>query len=106
MKKSQPVLTCSSLALLAGVLCFGGPAGAEDTKDPRGLWLRQEGGVRFSFYDCGELLCAKVIGAQRAEDQAGIGTVILRGAKNGRQRMAGQAFQLGRREDLRRLYHR
>jgi uncharacterized protein (DUF2147 family) len=57
-------------------------ARAADPMDPRGLWLRQEGGVQFSFYDCGTgLLCGKVVGAENPEDRAGIGTVILRGAK-------------------------
>ncbi len=37
--------------------------------------------MRFSFYDCGDSLCAKVVGVQKAEDQAGVGTVILRDAK-------------------------
>ncbi len=54
---------------------------ASENKEPYGLWLRPEGGVRFSFYDCDGLLCAKVVGASRPEDQAGVGTVILRGAK-------------------------
>jgi len=58
-----------------------GGASASEIKEPYGLWLRPEGGVSFSFYDCGGLLCAKVVGAARPEDQAGIGTVILRGAK-------------------------
>ena len=70
----------TSLALLAGALALGNPASASEGNDPHGLWLRPEGGVRFSFYDCDGLLCAKVVGAARAEDQSSIGTVILRGA--------------------------
>jgi uncharacterized protein (DUF2147 family) len=66
-------------ALIA--LGSGGAALAAEVKEPYGLWLRPEGGVKFSFYDCGGLLCAKVVGASRPEDQAGIGEVILRGAK-------------------------
>jgi uncharacterized protein (DUF2147 family) len=81
MKHSRYLSALSPLALLAGIVYLGGPARALEAADPHGLWLRPEGGVRFSFYDCGELLCAKVVGAQRAEDQAGVGTVILRGAK-------------------------
>jgi uncharacterized protein (DUF2147 family) len=75
-------LSASSLALL--FCAFGSmvPAAAADAMDPHGLWLRPEGGVRFSFYDCENgLLCAKVVGAENPADQAGIGTVILRGAK-------------------------
>jgi len=68
--------------ILAALLCAGlsTSAFAAGSNDPHGLWLR-EGGVRFSFYDCSGLLCAKVVGAQKPEDQSGIGTVILRGAK-------------------------
>ena len=75
---------CSSLliGLALGGMVMAGAARAADPMDPRGLWLRQEGGVQFSFYDCGAgLLCAKVVGADTPEDRAGIGTVILRGAK-------------------------
>ncbi len=72
MKQSQPVLSRLSLALLAGALCFSGPAGFEDTKDPRGPWLRQEGGASFSFYDCGDLLCAKMIGARGPRIRSGL----------------------------------
>ena len=82
MKHSHRLSALASPALLVGALCFGSPAHAlEAANDPHGLWLRPEGGVRFSFYDCGDSLCAKVVGAQRAEDQAGVGTVILRDAK-------------------------
>ena len=82
MKHSHHLSALASLALLVGALCLGGPARALEASDPHGLWLRPEGGVRFSFYDCGEAqLCAKVVGVQKAEDQAGVGTVILRDAK-------------------------
>ena len=93
MKHSHRLSALASLALLFGALCFGGPARALEANDPHGLWLRPEGGVRFSFYDCGDSLCAKVVGAQKAEDQAGVGTVILRDAQeNERQRVAGKAL--------------
>jgi uncharacterized protein (DUF2147 family) len=81
MTHSHHLSALASLALLFGALCFGGPARALEANDPHGLWLRPEGGVRFSFYDCGDSLCAKVVGVQKAEDQAGVGTVILRDAK-------------------------
>ncbi len=72
-------VSCGAAALAA--LLFGGaPAGAAGSLDPHGLWLRPEGGVQFSFYDCGKLLCAKVVGAKNQEDKSSIGTVILRGA--------------------------
>jgi len=67
----------------AGILALAAACGAmaANSHDPHGLWLRAEGGVQFSFYDCNGLLCAKVVAAENAEDQASIGTVILRGAK-------------------------
>jgi uncharacterized protein (DUF2147 family) len=75
---SSSLLIGLALAAMVGA----GVARAADAMDPRGLWLRPEGGVQFSFYDCGaELLCAKVVAADNAEDRAGVGTVILRGAK-------------------------
>jgi uncharacterized protein (DUF2147 family) len=84
------------LAIFAGAamaLVAAGPAGAAGANDPHGIWLRPEGGVQFSFYDCGGLLCAKVIGAQSAEDQASIGTVILRGAsKSGPNEWKGKLY--------------
>jgi uncharacterized protein (DUF2147 family) len=70
------------VGLALGAMTLAGAARAADAMDPRGLWLRPEGGVQFSFYDCGaDLLCAKVVAADNAEDRAGVGTVILRGAK-------------------------
>lgn len=66
---------------LIGSALYAGPAASAGSNDPRGVWLRPEGGVQFSFYDCDDRLCAKVVAAQNPEDRAAIGTVILRGAK-------------------------
>jgi uncharacterized protein (DUF2147 family) len=75
--KAFSLFSAATLTLL-----LAGSAQAADAMDPRGMWLRPEGGVQFSFYDCGAgLLCAKVVGAQSETDRAGIGTVILKGAK-------------------------
>jgi uncharacterized protein (DUF2147 family) len=65
----------AALALLAVA-----PAAAVGSNDPHGVWLRPDGGEQFSFYDCGGLLCAKLISVKHGEDQKAIGTVILRGA--------------------------
>jgi uncharacterized protein (DUF2147 family) len=65
----------------AAVGLLASAAFAASANDPHGLWLRPEGGVQFSFYDCDGLLCAKVVAATNPEDQASIGTVILRGAR-------------------------
>lgn len=76
-------MTSIPRSALAALVALGSisAACAAELKEPYGLWLRPEGGVKFSFYDCGGLLCAKVVGASRPEDQAGVGAVILRGAK-------------------------
>jgi uncharacterized protein (DUF2147 family) len=69
------------LACVIFVIFTTARAEAANSNDPHGLWLRPEGGVQFSFYDCDNgLLCAKVVAAKNEEDQAAIGTVILRGA--------------------------
>lgn len=81
-------------AAAAMILALAGtPAGAANSNDPHGLWLRAEGGVQFSFYDCDGLLCAKVVAAQSPEDQSAIGTVILRGAsQTGPNEWKGKLF--------------
>ena len=80
----------SSGALLGLMASHALAAGAND---PHGLWLRSEGGVQFSFYDCDGLLCAKVVAAKNSEDQASIGTVILRGAqKTGPNEWKGKLY--------------
>lgn len=61
-------------------LALGASANAAATNDTYGAWMRPEGGERFSFYDCGGLLCAKLISVEKSEDQKSIGTVILRSA--------------------------
>jgi uncharacterized protein (DUF2147 family) len=81
-------------ALLAATAA--GTAAGGSANDPHGVWLRPEGGVRFSFYDCeGGKLCAKVIAAQNAEDRSAIGAVILRGAEQtGPNEWAGKLFNV------------
>ncbi|MBI1867215.1 MAG: DUF2147 domain-containing protein [Methylocystis sp.] len=83
--KSRKSRRLGRLAMMmsAAAMVFGGVhAAAASTNDPHGIWLRPEGGVQFSFYDCDDgLLCAKVIAAKNPKDQAAIGTVILNGAR-------------------------
>jgi len=80
-------------ALAAAFLVAPLDAKAAGPLDPHGLWLRPEGGVEFSFYDCGALLCAKVVGVHRPEDQSSIGTIILRGAaKTGPNEWRGKLY--------------
>ncbi|WP_400770172.1 DUF2147 domain-containing protein [Methylosinus sporium] len=88
-------LLAPAALLAAAALACGSAAGAS-SNDPRGVWLRPEGGVRFSFYDCENgKLCAKVVAAQNAEDRSSIGAVILRGAtQTGPNHWAGQIFNV------------
>jgi uncharacterized protein (DUF2147 family) len=83
-------------AVAATLALFAAPAGAVasgDPNDPRGVWLRPEGGEQFSFYDCGAQLCAKLVAVKKPEDQKSIGTVILRGAsKSGPNEWKGKLY--------------
>jgi uncharacterized protein (DUF2147 family) len=85
-------IPAAALALLSAPV---GALGANHpgANDPRGVWLRPEGGEQFSFYDCGGLLCAKLISVKKAQDQKSIGTVILRGAsKSGPNEWKGKLY--------------
>lgn len=84
-----------SLAVLLASALAAGPAASAGSNDPHGVWLRPEGGVQFSFYDCDGRLCAKVVAAQNPEDRSAIGTVILRGAKQtGPNEWKGKLFNV------------
>ena len=77
----------------AAMTLLAAPAAALGGADPHGVWLRPEGGEQFSFYDCGGLLCAKVIAVKKGEDQSSVGTVILRGAaKSGPNEWKGKLY--------------
>jgi uncharacterized protein (DUF2147 family) len=83
------------LAALIAAALAAGPAASGAANDPHGTWLRPEGGVQFSFYDCDGGLCAKVIAAQNPEDRASIGAVILRGARQtGPNEWEGKLFNV------------
>lgn len=85
----------ASAAALAALVLATGSAESAAVNDPHGVWLRPEGGVEFSFYDCDGLLCAKVLSAREAEDRSAIGAVILRGAKQtGPNKWAGKLFNV------------
>jgi uncharacterized protein (DUF2147 family) len=92
--KNFSLLSASGAALAALSLAAASTASAA-SNDPRGVWLRPEGGVEFSFYDCDGLLCAKVLSARETEDRSAIGAVILRGAKQtGPNKWAGKLFNV------------
>ncbi|MFO1125259.1 MAG: DUF2147 domain-containing protein [Methylocystis sp.] len=77
----------------AALFALAGAPGALAGGEPYGTWLRPEAGQQFSFYDCGGLLCAKLISVRNAEDQHAIGTVILRGAtKSGPKEWRGKLY--------------
>ncbi|WP_442755141.1 DUF2147 domain-containing protein [Methylocystis sp. JAN1] len=87
---AAPAAAFAALALLAAPVAA---VSAPDPNDPHGVWLRPEGGEQFSFYDCGALLCAKLISVKKPEDEKAIGTVILRGAaKSGPNEWKGKLY--------------
>lgn len=87
--------TVFATTVLATAVFGAAPASSAPANDPHGVWLRPEGGVQFSFYDCDGLLCAKVLSARDAEDRSAIGAVILRGAKQtGPNKWAGKLFNV------------
>lgn len=72
-----------ALAFAAAVLMFPAAlpaAGAAPPNPPWGVWVREESGTVFDFYNCAGKLCAKVIGVGKPEESQAIGTVILRNA--------------------------
>lgn len=89
---------CLLAPVPAGAVGDGADARTDPRTDPRndphGVWLRPEGGEKFSFYDCdGGLLCAKLVSVAKAEDAKAVGTVILRGAaKSGPNEWKGKLY--------------
>jgi uncharacterized protein (DUF2147 family) len=81
------------VAISVFALCAVATSADAAANDPHGVWMRPEGGEQFSFYDCGGLLCAKLISVKKSEDQASVGTVILRGAvKSGANEWKGKLY--------------
>lgn len=77
----------------ATILALLSAPAAQAANEPYGVWLRPEAGQQFSFYDCGGLLCAKLVSVKNAEEQSAIGTVILRGAtKSGAKEWRGKLY--------------
>ena len=77
-------LTCGAkmgvgikMALLGASLVLATPAWAID---PYGIWLREQSGTLFDFYNCNSKLCAKVISVAKPAEKGAVGTVILRNA--------------------------
>ena len=78
---------------VAALMALAAAPAAKAGGEPYGTWLRPESGQQFSFYDCGGLLCAKLISVRNAEEQHAIGTVILRGAtKSGPKEWRGKLY--------------
>jgi uncharacterized protein (DUF2147 family) len=48
--------------------------------DPYGTWMRPSTGTEVSFYDCGGMLCAKIVAVKDERRKSKIGTVIMPGA--------------------------
>ena len=67
----------------AKVLVFGAALAAATPAlafEPWGVWVREESGTSFDFYNCAGKLCAKVIAVSKPEEKDAVGTVILRNA--------------------------
>lgn len=91
----RPFATGVAAAAISALVACPAAEAASSHNDPHGLWLRPEGHVEFSFYDCEGRLCAKVVGAANPEDRSSIGAVILRGAKQtGPNQWAGKLFNV------------
>ena len=74
----------------AAALLIGASTAAQ-AFDPWGIWIREEGGTKFDFYNCDNKLCAKVVYVEKPEEKSGLGTVILRNAeKKGDNNWAGE----------------
>ena len=88
------ILTSSSLLRFpVAIALLIGAATAAQAFDPWGVWIREEGGTKFDFYNCDNKLCAKVVDVTKPEERNGIGTVILRNAeKKSDNNWAGEIF--------------
>ena len=88
---NAPKLT--ALRLLLPLVLLAGAATAAQAFDPWGVWIREEGGTKFDFFNCDNKLCAKVVEVEKPEEKSGIGTVILRNAeKKSDNYWAGEIF--------------
>ena len=71
------MLSAMKVLVFGAALAVATPALAFE---PWGVWVREESGTKFDFYNCSNKLCAKVIDVGKPEEKKAIGTVILRNA--------------------------
>ena len=65
---------------MLGALMLAGAATAAYAADPTGTWVRPSTGTVVKFYNCGDNLCAKIVGVKDKSKQGTVGTVIMSGA--------------------------
>ena len=70
----------SVLRAAVGTLVLSGLATLAHAGDPTGTWTRPSTGTVVKFYNCGDQLCAKIVGVKDKSKQGTVGTVIMSGA--------------------------
>ena len=63
-----------------GALALGGFAAGALAADATGTWVRPSTGTIIKTYNCGDKLCAKIVGVKDKSKQGTVGTVIVSGA--------------------------
>jgi uncharacterized protein (DUF2147 family) len=66
---------------MLGAVLVACAATAAQAADPTGTWVRPSTGTVVKFYNCGDALCAKIVGVKDKAKQGTVGTVIMSGAK-------------------------
>ena len=70
----------SIVRVITGALLLTAGATLAQAADPTGTWVRPSTGTVVKFYNCGENLCAKIVGVKDKSKQRTVGTVIMSGA--------------------------
>ena len=70
----------SILRAAVATLVMTGLATLAHAGDPTGTWTRPSTGTVVKFYNCGDSLCAKIVGVKDKSKQGTVGTVIMSGA--------------------------
>ena len=83
----------SIAALSIACFVFAAPAPAASL-DPYGVWVREESGTEFDFYNCANKLCARIVKVAKDEDKTALNTVILRNAVKTGEEWRGDIFNL------------
>ena len=83
------------LRAVVGTLVLTGLATLAHAGDPTGTWTRPSTGTVVKFYNCGDQLCAKIVGVKDKSKQGTVGTVIMSGAsKSGENTWKGDLLNV------------